>query len=265
MKLSSFQHRFTKIHFPYMNIKPMSAKFILSVYLFSLLTFTSSLAQTNTDFQNLLNLGDRTGQNKGALIYTRAGSYYGVLGTPYVNEKWVMGTVTAQNGKKHENIPVMYNAHYDLIEAVVRRDTLILDSRLVSALELTITDKEGSRFAVFKNGFTSKAEKIEPTHFFEVIYEGSQIKMLRKHYKMLKPSNFDAAYNTGSKFDEFIPVITTYIQTPSGIEKLKMNKKGVLSLMGSKAKQVEDFINKEKLKYNLDADLAKIFAFYESL
>lgn len=248
-----------------MNIKPMSALYFVSVCLLTFLTFTSASAQTNTDFQNLLNLGDRSGQNKGTLIYTRSGSYYGVLGTPYVNEKWVMGTVTAQNGKKHENIPVMYNAHYDLIEAVVRRDTLILDSRLISALELPITDKEGTRYAVFKNGFTSKSEKIEPTHFFEVVYNGSQVSLLRKHFKMLKPSNFDPAYNTGSKFDEFIPVVTTYVQTPSGIEKLKMNKKGVLGLMGSKAKQVEDYINKEKLKYNVDADLIKIFTFYESL
>lgn len=243
----------------------MSATPFVSACMLMLLTFASSIAQTNTDYQNLMNLGDRTGQNRGTLIYTRAGSYYGVLGTPYVNEKWVTGTVTAQNGKKHENIPVMYNAHYDLIEAVVRKDTLILDSRLISTLEFMITDKEGSRYAVFKNGFTSKSEKIEPTHFFEVIFQGSQLTLLRKHYKLLKPSNFDPAYNTGSKFDEFIPVITIYVQTPSGIEKLKMNKKGVLGLMGSKAKQVEEFINKEKLRYNVDADLNRIFAYYESI
>jgi hypothetical protein len=223
-------------------------------------------AQTVIDQQNLLNLGDRTGKTDGTLIYTRSGSYYGIMGTPYLNDKWSPATISTLDGRKHQNTPVMYNAHYDLIEAVVGKDTLILDSRLIREIELPVVDKDGLRVAKLRNGFTEPKEKIEPTNFFEIMYEGSKITLLRKHYKHLKPSNFDPAYNTGSKFDEFILQTTTYVKTPNGkISKLKANKKGILELTGDKSKQVDSFVSKEKLKFNVDADLILIFSYYEGL
>lgn len=223
-------------------------------------------AQTLIDQQNLLNLGDRTGKTDGTLIYTRAGSYYGVMGTPYLNDKWSPATISTLDGRKHQNTPVLYNAHYDLIEAVVGKDTLVLDSRLIREVEMPIVDKDGMRIAKLRNGFTEPKEKIEATNFFEVIYDGSKIAVLRKHYKQLKASTFDAAYNTGSKFDEFILQSTTYVRTPDGkIVKFKPNKKSVLDLTGAKSKEVENFVSQQKLKYNVDADLVLIFSYFESL
>jgi hypothetical protein len=242
------------------------AKYTLIVV--SLLVFIAGTARAQSviDQQNLLNLGDRTGKTDGSLIYTRSGSYYGIMGTPYLNEKWSPATISTLDGRKHQNTPVMYNAHYDLIEAVVGKDTLILDSRLIREVELPIVDKDGLRVAKLRNGFAEPKEKIESTDFFEIIYDGSEITLFRKHYKHLKPSNFDPAYNTGSKFDEFILQSTTYVKTSNGnIEKLKANKKGVLGLMADKSKEVESFTNKEKLKFNVDADLILIFSYYEGL
>jgi hypothetical protein len=240
-------------------------KNVLLVAIIAMLTLTAK-AQTLVDQQNLLNLGDRTGRTDGNLIYTRAGSYYGIMGTPYLNEKWSPATIFTLDGRKHENTPVMYNAHYNLIEAVVGKDTLILDSRLIKEVQLPVVDKDGLRVAKLRNGFVEPKEKIEATDFFEIIYDGSQITMFRKHYKHLKPSNFDPAYNTGSKFDEFILQSTTYVKTPDGkISKLKANKKGILELTGNKTKEVERFVNSEKLKFNVDSDLILIFSYYEGL
>ncbi len=223
-------------------------------------------AQTALDQQNLMQLGDRTGTSTGRLIYTRAGSYYGVMGTPYLNDKWTMATITSLDGKKHENTPVMYNAHYDLMEAVVGKDTLILNSRLITSVEMPVTDANGVRYITLKNGFSSASEKIESTNFFEILYEGSDFTLMRKHYKFLKPSDFNAAYNTGSKFDEFQMQTSTFVKTPDGeIQKVRTNRRDILRLMGDKSKQVEDFIKKEKLKYDDDAHLGRIFAYYESI
>lgn len=223
-------------------------------------------AQTTIDQQNLMQLGDRTGTATGRLIYTRAGSYYGVMGTPYLNDKWTMATITSLDGKKHENTPVMYNAHYDLMEAVVGKDTLILNSRLITSVEMPVTDANGVRYIKLKNGFTSASEKIESTNFFEIIYEGTDFTLMRKHYKFLKPSDFNAAYNTGSKFDEFQMQTSTYVKMPDGqIQKVRTNRRDILRLMGDKSKQVEDFVKKEKLKYEDDAHLGRIFAFAETL
>jgi hypothetical protein len=223
-------------------------------------------AQTLVDQQNLMSLGDRTGNTTGRLLYTRAGSYYGVMGTPYLNDKWTPAVITALDGKKHENTPVLYNAHYDLIEAVVGKDTLILNSRLITSVEMPVTDANGVRYVKLKNGFTSTSEKIEATNFFEIVYEGSSFTLMRKHYKHLKPSDFNAAYNTGSKFDEFQLQNTTYIRTSNGdIQKIRTNRRDIMRLMGEKSKQVDDFIKKEKLKFEDDADLVRIFAYYETI
>jgi len=223
-------------------------------------------AQTLVDQQNLMSLGDRTGNTTGRLLYTRSGSYYGVMGTPYLNDKWTPAIVTALDGKKHENTPVLYNAHYDLVEAVVGKDTLILNSRLITSVEMPVTDANGVRYVKLKNGFSSSSEKIEPTNFFEILYEGSGFTLMRKHYKHLKPSDFNAAYNTGSKFDEFQLQSTTFIKTQDGdIQKIRTNRRDILKLMGDKSKQVEDFVKKEKLKYEDDAHLGRIFAYYETL
>lgn len=241
-------------------------KYPLLTYCICVITSVFAQAQTLIDQQNLLNLGDRTGKTDGTLIYTRAGSYYGIMGTPYLNDKWSPATISTLDGRKHQNTPVMYNAHYDLIEAVVGKDTLVLDSRLIREVELPIVDKNGLRVAKLRNGFVEPKEKIETTHFFEVIHYGSKIAILRKHYKQLKASTFDAAYNTGSKFDEFILQSTTYVKTSDGrIEKFKPTKKSVLELTGSKSKEVENYANKQKLKYNVDADLVLILSYFESL
>jgi hypothetical protein len=223
-------------------------------------------AQSLVDQQNLMQLGDRTGNTTGRLLYTRSGSYYGVMGTPYLNDKWTPAIITALDGKKHENTPVLYNAHYDLVEAVVGKDTLILNSRRITSVELPVTDANGVRYVKLKNGFSSTSEKIESTNFFEILYEGSSLTLMRKHYKFLKPSDFNAAYNTGSKFDEFQMQTTTYVKTPNGdIQKIKTNRRDILRLVGDKSKQVEEYIKNEKLKYEVDADLARIFAYYETL
>jgi hypothetical protein len=223
-------------------------------------------AQNLVDQQNLMQLGDRTGNTTGRLLYTRSGSYYGVMGTPYLNDKWTPAIITALDGKKHENTPILYNAHYDLIEAVVGKDTLILNSRRIISVELPVTDANGVRYVKLKNGFLSTSEKIEPTNFFEIMYEGASITLMRKHYKFLKPSDFNAAYNTGSKYDEFQMQSTTYAKTPNGdIQKIKTNRRDILRLVGDKSKQVEDYIKNEKLKYEVDVDLVRIFAYYETL
>lgn len=236
-----------------------------------LLTFAVSPAlvhaQAEVDITNLLNLTDRVGGSAGKLLYTRAGSYYGVMGTPYINESWVRGTVYDDRGQKHENMPVMYNAHYDLVEAIVGRDTLILDSRKITKVEMPVSGKDtGVRLAVFKNGFSSRQEKIEPHMFYEVLHEGEEFTVLKKHYKNLKKSDFNPAYNTGSKYDEFQYIGTVYVRKPDGsIEKVRTNKKGILGQFGSKSKQVEDFVKKESLEYDDDLHLGRIFAYYETL
>ncbi len=223
-------------------------------------------AQTLVDQQNLMSLGDRTGNTTGRLIYTRAGSYYGIMGTPYLNDKWTPGIITTLDGKKHENTPVLYNAHYDLVEAVVGKDTLILNSRLITSVEMPVTDANGVRYVKLKNGFSSASEKIEMTNFFEILYEGSQFTLMKKHFKFLKPSDFNAAYNTGSKYDEFQMQNTTYVKSPDGqIQKVRTNRRDILRMMGDKSKQVEDYIKKEKLKYDDDVHLGRIFAYYETL
>lgn len=225
-----------------------------------------SHAQTTLDQQNLMQLGDRTGTASGRLIYTRAGSYYGIMGTPYLNDKWTPAVITTLDGKTHENTPVLYNAHYDLVEAVVGKDTLILNSRLITSVEMPVTDENGVRYVTLKNGFTSSSEKIESTNFFEIMYEGSSFTLMRKHYKFLKPSDFNAAYNTGSKFDEFQLQSSTYVKMLDGqIQKIRTNRRDILRLMGDKSKQVEDYAKKEKLKYDDDAHLVRIFAYYETL
>jgi hypothetical protein len=238
----------------------------ISLTLLLALLVQPSQAQQVIDQQNLLQLGDRTGSNAGRLLYTRAGSYYGIMGTPYLNDKWTPAVITALDGKKHENTPVLYNAHYDLIEAVVGKDTLILNSRLITSVEMPVTDANGVRYVKLKNGFTSPSEKIESTNFFEILYEGSDFTLMKKHYKFLKPSDFNAAYNTGSKFDEFQMQHTTFVKTPDGqIQKVRTNRRDILRLMGDKSKQVEDYIKKEKLKYDDDTHLGRIFAYYETL
>jgi len=244
-------------------MKKLSLSLLALTFLFTL----PASAQTFADQQNLLNLGERAGSNSGALIYTRAGSYYGVEGTPYLNETWVIGTIISMDGRKHEKTPLLYNAHYDLVEAVVGKDTLIVDSRLISRVEMPMTDDNGmTRLVVLKNGFSSSKEKIETTNFFEVLFEGDEFTIMRKHFKHLKKSDFDPAYNIGSKFDKFEYQGTLYIKKPDGaIEKLRNNKRGVLGYMGKNSKAVEDFINKENLKYNDDEHLGRIFSYYESL
>ncbi len=244
----------------------MKSTLLSALALLIILTALPSHAQTLIDQQNLMQLGDRTGNTTGRLLYTRAGSYYGVMGTPYLNDKWTPAIITALDGKKHENTPVLYNAHYDLVEAVVGKDTLILNSRLITSVEMPVTDANGVRYVKLKNGFTSASEKIESTNFFEMVYEGSEFTLMRKHYKHLKPSDFNPAYNTGSKFDEFQMQTTTYVKTADGqIQKVKTNRRDILRLMGDKSKQVEDYVKKEKLKYEADADLVRIFAYYETL
>lgn len=242
-------------------------KLSLTLLALTFLITIPATAQTFADQQNLLNLGERAGSAVGALIYTRAGSYYGVEGTPYLNPTWVIGTIISTDGRKHEKTPLLYNAHYDLVEAVVGKDTLIVDSRLITKVEMPVTDDNGiTRLAVLKNGFSSTKEKIESTNFFEILFEGDDYTIIKKHFMHLKKSDFDAAYNTGSKFDKFEYQGTIYIKTPEGaIEKLRTNKKGVLGYMGAKSKAVEDFIKKENLKYNDDEHLGRIFSYYESL
>ena len=178
-----------------------------------------------------------------------------VLGSPYLNEEFVVGTVTIKGEESYQTL-LRYNAFNDELEmrngnttnAVMKRDyiTVRLGNEVFSVHPYAY---EGG----IKNGY------------FNALNEGNAV-LLRRRQVILREGQA-ATSSYGKDKPPRFELEESYYLSMDGepAQPVKLNKKGVLTALSGSNKDLGSFIKKNKLKLKSEAEVLQLLEHYNTL
>lgn len=179
-----------------------------------------------------------------------------VEGTKYLNPKFFPARLSADQ--------VIYNMRYNafademeiekegktyvLIKQHEHRVTFLNTNKIYQLLDFT----EGTKHHM---------------GFFVVVIEGNKLSLLKKEriefFKEVKPNSGYDKYQPARL--ERIPDKLYYTLDKKNAIRLSSKKKNILNIFSNKAMEVENFVKKNKLKFNKEKDLIEIFNYYNTI
>ena len=164
-------------------------------------------------------------------VVPRGGSE-GVMGSPYVDNRWLPAYITLANKVPLAPIPLKYDVlnRRLLMRPITRpNDSLQLDDQRVVRFELEEPSSAQSKTRRVFRRFEEAPEPKYRASYVEVLHEGRY--SLLKHYnKVLRKANNSAAYSTGERYDELEDKNTYYLRLPNAtVTPIKLNSKALQS------------------------------------
>jgi hypothetical protein len=187
--------------------------------------------------------------------------YEGVKGTPYFNEEWLTGDVYFPDGTEIIRINIRYNIYSDELEFKnsTSGQTFIIDRNRISGFRF---NEPGD--SILFESFNFKPDTPEEKSFVQILYNG-KTRFLLKHRKQFIPANYQGAYATGNKYDEYQDDKDYYLIRDDGsIEKIKLNRKSVMSALKDSQSVLKEFALNNKIDFTNPKDIIKILLFHDN-
>lgn len=185
-----------------------------------------------------------------------------VEGSPFFYDAYCAADVYLANGKKYENVKVKLN--------VV--DNLVLFENAKGEEMETVAGVKRIHFYSFLNGGNAYEETVVISNKPIINEKGNELfsVLVDSNTKLLKKIkiNFtdDKPYNAAVITRTYTRSESLYLQKGnSEPEKLQKNKAAVLELLGNKYKQLNEFIEKNRLKCRNEKEIAQVVAYYNTL
>lgn len=177
-----------------------------------------------------------------------------IEGSAYLNDEFIIGTVTLNTGVKYSNIPLRYNVYNDEIEFRSNSGKLFNIHNPESIKELTIGD---SKFIYTDCILHKRNEKL----FVEVILE-SNISLLKRYKMKLNPPKEAETHKPAQSYSLVKIPSEFLIRKSDGTARLFKNKKELLTLLSDKSDKIDKLIKQQKLSANNEQDLKTIVKYY---
>lgn len=178
----------------------------------------------------------------------------GVVGDRYLYSEWVDGMVKTTDSITLKSVPLKY----DLVE-----DYLIAK---VNGANMVLINKNLKNFSMLKNGRKQSFVPLElngKTGLYESLHQGKSNLYLKHSTKRVEKDGGNQAYGSGIAYDKFVYSSEYYAQLPGGeVEKFKNRKGWIVKYMGD---GMGEYIKSEKLDLKENADLIKLFEYYDSI
>ncbi|GAB3264755.1 hypothetical protein GCM10027347_32030 [Larkinella harenae] len=218
----------------------MKAIFILNLLVLGLMTCARAQGVFLTDVN-------------GQII--RANKYVDVQGSPYLNEAWKEGTVTAANSKSYPNLKVRYDVYAGELEYMQNNQPYRLSPAAMK--EFRIVDNGEM---IFRNGFAA-VNNNTPTTFYQVLVDGPTklLKQMKINIMENKP------FNSATVTKEFQKQDYYFIAKADGsLQRIQKNKKSVLAALADQKDRVEKLIKEQDLNLSNEASLITLLEGYNA-
>jgi len=181
-------------------------------------------------------------------------------GSRFYKLDWANGTVTRKDGTTYQGLKLKYDL-YD--------DEIVYESTANAPLVPKYTDITGftlkgldgaTDVKTFANGFPA-VDKLTPASYYQVIAAG-KTQLLKKYAKTIS-TRTDPGDNSIVK--SFVDEELYYVLKDGKMTAVKPDAKEIEAVLADKGTQVAAYVKSNKLGYKHDEDLAKIFAYYNTL
>ncbi len=168
------------------------------------------------------------------------------------NDKMGMASLV-YDGVLYQQVMLQYD---EIQEAVIIED---------ASLRIQLLNERLSKFSVFNNTFVrivkdSSSNALLNTGFYNVLYDGKN-SLLKKEVKTIREDI------TTDKIIYYVDVHRYHYIKKAAAYYAVNSKKNVLSILGDKKKDIQQYIRKNKLSFRKDRDnmLVKVMAYYDQL
>lgn len=187
---------------------------------------------------------------------------YGILqGHPYHHPNWVTGSFRTSSNMVFTDVPMKFDSYSGFLAIQINQDSVFMKPAMVTEFQYTVVGQP----YLFKNGYFEYDLGVKPEAYFMVLSEG-KFTLLKDVAKIYKKADFDAVFNTGSKFDRLLETPRYIVKKPDGtFTAVLANRRQMLPLFGANRGNVQQYVRSNRLDFGKDADLARIFDFASTL
>lgn len=229
-------------------------KTIITLF-FILFSFGISNAQGMTDI-SLMKINDAASEDDGVIDFDDTKTY---VGSPYSNPKFVLGSILRNNTIIFKLVALRYNAINDQVEI---KETLSTPNQEIRNLKksASLVAKMGKTKFIYMpfEGSVSEGD------FLEVIYEGTQVDVYKKHIKDIRypiKASTSITRDIPAKFtDKPLYFLVTKRQQFYQFPNSRKNK---FKVFGKKENLIKQYAKQLKLDINDEKELLEIVAYFE--
>ena len=191
--------------------------------------------------------------------------YHDVKGSAYFFDEFVLGDIISNEFHTFKDMRLNYNGHTHDFE-VTRKDEFIrLDRRLYLRIEIHADQNpahsnlfQGEKL-IFQRGLHSKFYN----RFVILLLQGKRIHLVKDFNVLLSESQIQSAGQSDA-VKRFSAKHQYYLLKDGEAIALKLKRKKILDAM-SHQKELEQYLNRHKLKLGVEEDLLQLFQYYDSL
>jgi len=183
----------------------------------------------------------------------------GVEGTPYSNEEFLLGNVYQNDKLVLKDVYLRYNSYADEIEMKRNSTTDDYGSLLKNPETFVKIFKDVYIFVPLKN-------KNDDGGYFKIVTSGKHYDLYKKTITAFKqPVQAKTTYqqNKPARFDT---KVAYFLMSKDGkLGELPTSRNKAAKVMSSKKDEVKNFIDKNKLDLDNEADLARLVDYFNSI
>lgn len=188
-------------------------------------------------------------------------SYTEVEGDPYLVSDWVNGVVYLPGDKKFD-IALKYDSYGGRLLYRSKTGEMMEFETKVTGFTINSFDTEISDVSplMFSNGYPA-AGKQTAASFYQLVGDG-KVKLLKYYKKLIQD---EKAFNSATTKRSFFADKYYYVFANNQMIPVNANKKSILKALPAHASEMETYLKTTGINFKSDADLAKLFAYYDSL
>ena len=217
-------------------------EFIFIYLLFSIFFVKAQELEAQSTVGNVISMND---------IFTKHLKISGkeeITGNPFLFSNWDNVGVVYSEKKSYSYKKLNYNILSDDIGTLKSKDSVLIFNK-VKIDSFIVKNK---RFRKYHNWF------------YEVLYQGSKISLLKKYEVKIVEGMFNPIDGTKEK-SRFKITDDYYIEKSSGIVKFVPSKKIISGIFEDEMVMVKKFIKQNRLSLKKEKDLIDVFQFYNQL
>ena len=184
-----------------------------------------------------------------------------VSGTPYLLDDWKPASLLIRDKDRFNNIPVKLDLVNQEVHFISQKGVeMILPAGLVR--EISILDSSTGRRVQYKfrGGYPALESQSDNTLY--LILSQGKIPLLEYLRKKVRVQKNDVS---GEVSKELVTYEDYYLDISGKLVPVKRSRDFFLDKMSDRKKEVEEFVQKNKLSYKSEADIKKIVDYYNSL
>lgn len=194
-------------------------------------------------------------------VYNYRHQYEEIDGHPFTSDGWLSGSVTTKTGQTFSDLLLKYEVVNGLVMIMHNGDSLYTRSDYITEFIYF----ENNKPIEYKNGLDAPTIGLDKSRYVQVIHEG-EWSLYKEIKKELREADFNPVTEMGSRYNYFKETVRYLSHSPDGYwSAINPSRRGLTRLFGEKGREVIRFVRDNKLGYNNDDDLARIFDYVSGL